>query len=329
MNKTALTLTLSPPTGEGTAMSASRKLECHPTCQPADFDSPSPVERERAGVRVSLKRQSMKTRIFLSLVMALSFTAAADTNSSPAQLMKLPTKKKFHLYLLMGQSNMAGRGKVEAEDQTPNPRVLTFTTNGTWRVAVDPITYDKPTIAGVGPGVAFGKAMAEANPEVTIGLVPCAVGGTPLSRWEKGGDLYSNAVQRAKLAMKNGTLKGIIWHQGESDSKPGLAETYGDRLAQMIQDIRADFNSPKLPFVVGQLGEFLYTRQATNITEARLVNDTLAKVPGRVPHTGFASSVGLTHKGDQVDFDTGSLRELGRRFASEMVRLEESSQQGR
>ncbi len=264
----------------------------------------------------------MQTKFFLSLVVALGFIASATGDDSMTQKVKTPAKKKFHLYLLMGQSNMAGRGKVEAADQIPNPRVLTFTTNGTWCVAVDPITWDKPTIAGVGPGVPFGKAMAEANPKLTIGLVPCAVGGTPLSRWEKGGDLYSNAVFRAKLAMKHGTLKGILWHQGESDSKPGLAETYGDRLAQMIRDIRAELQSPRLPFVVGQLGEFLYTRKTNNVPEAKLVNETLAKLRERVAHTGCAVSDGLTHQGDQVHFDTAAQRELGRRFAAEMIRLQ-------
>jgi hypothetical protein len=263
----------------------------------------------------------MHLNILLSFTMALSLVAQGSGANSTTQPVKLPAKRNLHLYLLMGQSNMAGRGKIEAEDKTPNPRVLTFTTNGAWLLAVEPITHDKPTILGVGPGVAFGKAMAEENPGVTIGLVPCAVGGTPLSRWGKGGDLYSNAVYRAKLAMKNGTLKGIVWHQGESDSKPGLAETYGDRLAKMIQDIRAELKSPRLPFVVGQLGEFLYTRPAGNITEAGLVNDTLAKISERIPHTGCASSAGLTHKGDQVHFDTASQRELGRRFAAEMTRL--------
>jgi hypothetical protein len=281
---------------------------------------------QRAAKSTSRKFSEFRLGLRLVAILAVLLTvvgyaaSAAETNASK-QTVKPPSKKKFHLYLLMGQSNMAGRGKVEAEDKTPNPRVLAFTTNGTWQVAVDPITWDKPTIAGVGPGVAFGKAMAQANPKVTIGLVPCAVGGTPLSRWEKGGDLYSNAVYRARLAMKSGRLNGVVWHQGESDSKPGLAETYGDRLAKMIQDIRAELGSPRLPFVVGQLGEFIYARENNNLTEARLVNDTLARIPARVPHTGCASSAGLTHKGDQVHFDTASQRELGRRYAVEMARL--------
>lgn len=288
-----------------------------PSLFPGEREQPCrPQDRSR-----DFRFANRLTTILLSFAMVLTSAASAVEPRPTVPSVKLPGKKKFHLYLLMGQSNMAGRGKIETEDKTPNPRVLTFATNATWQIAVEPITHDRPTLLGVGPGVAFGKVMAESNPGVTIGLVPCAVGGTPLNRWENGGDLYSNAVHRAKLAMKYGTLKGILWHQGESDSKPGLAETYGDRLAKMIQDIRADLNSPNVPFVVAQLGEFLYSRQATNITEARIVNETLANIPAHVSRTGCASSAGLTHKGDEVHFDTASQRELGRRYAAEMSRL--------
>ncbi len=245
---------------------------------------------------------------------------AAETNMTPAAV-KLPAKKKFHLYLLMGQSNMAGRGEIEAEDKTPHPRVFTFVTNH-WELAVEPVTRDRKSGLGVGPGLAFGKAMAEKNPDVVIGLVSCAVGGTPLSRWLKGGDLYSNAVVRAKLAMHDGTLKGILWHQGESDSKPGVAETYGARLGGMISDFRADIGLPELPFVAGQLGEFLYTRSTNNVPEAKIVNAVIARLPQDVPHTGFVSSEGLMHKGDQLHFNAASQREMGRRFSVEMMRLQ-------
>jgi len=263
----------------------------------------------------------MRTRILLALATVLNVTLnGAETNS--AAPVKVPAKERFHLYLLMGQSNMAGRGKIEAEDQTPHPRVLTLDSNGVWQPAVEPVTHDKPQVLGVGPGVSFGKTMAQKYPDATIGLVPCAFGGTPLKRWQKDGDLYSNAVYRAKLAMKTGTLKGVLWHQGESDSTPALAKTYGERLDQMIRDLRADLDSPNLPFVAGQLGEFLYTRGSNNVAEVRLVNDTLARLAERVPHTGCASSAGLNHKGDQLHFDTASQRELGRRYAGEMARLQ-------
>lgn len=263
----------------------------------------------------------MKSLITLGLLAGL-ISASAFAETKPATpTVKLPAKAKLHLYLMMGQSNMSGRGVVGEGDKTPHPRVLMFTPGATWQPAIEPVTHDRPTMLGVGPGLAFGKALAEQNPDVTIGLVPCSLGGTPLSRWVKGADLYSNAVHRAKLAMQAGTLKGVIWHQGESDSKPGLAETYGTRLEKMIHDLREDLGLPELPFVAGQLGTFLNTRQTNNVPEAKIVDAAIAKLPEHVPHTGFVSHEGLTHKGDELHFDSASQRELGRRFAREILKL--------
>src|ERR1035437_7729706 len=253
---------------------------------------------------------------------AVVATAGAQTNIA-AHSVQLPVKEKLHLYLLMGQSNMAGRGQIGAEDKTPHPRVFLFTLQNKWEPAVEPVTRDKPGMLGIGPGLAFGKAMAATDPGLTIGLVPCAVGGTPLKRWERTGDLYSNAVQRARLAMREGTLKGIIWHQGESDSGAATnANSYGDRLSRMIQDIRADLGAPELPFVVGQIGEFLYDRGPGHAAYTRVVNAALAALPERVPATACAPSRGLKDKGDVLHFDAASQREFGRRYAAAMLRLQ-------
>ena len=268
-------------------------------------------------------KKSLGASTLLSFMLGtMASTAHAQTNVA-AHSVQLPVKEKLHLYLLMGQSNMAGRGQIGAEDKTPHPRVLLFTLQGKWEPAVEPVTHDKPGMLGVGPGLAFGKAMAASDPGVTIGLVPCAVGGTPLKRWERRGDLYSNAVQRARLAMREGTLKGILWHQGESDSGTATnANSYGDRLSRMIQDIRADLGVPDLPFVVGQIGEFLYDRGPEHSPYARVVNGALAALPEKVPATACASSKGLKDKGDQLHFDAPSQREFGRRYAAEMLRLQ-------
>ena len=251
---------------------------------------------------------------------ASSIAAPVETNS----IEKTPVKEKLKIYLLMGQSNMAGRGTPEKEDLTTHPRVFMFTKSNQWEIAVEPITHnEKGKSPGVGPGLAFGKAMAEANPGIAIGLVPCAVGGTPLKRWERGADLYSNAVARAKAAAPSGTIAGIIWHQGEADSKlEEDAKSYGDRLAKMIVDIRADLNSSRLPFVVGQIGEFNYNREGNPLPFARNVNGALAKIPEKVLFTGCALSQGLTHRGDQLHFSSEAQRELGKRYAKEMLKLE-------
>ncbi len=232
----------------------------------------------------------------------------------------LPAKEKFHLYLLIGQSNMAGRGKVEEADQKPHPRVLKFTKENAWAPATDPLHFDKP-VAGVGLGSSFGRALADADPSVTIGLIPCAVGGTPLSRWQKGGDLYQQAIKRAQAAQKDGVLKGILWHQGESDSgSEQTAATYAERLTGMIAAFREELAAPSAPFVAGELGEFLVNRKEKP-GHFGLVNAQLAQVAKQVPGCALVSAAELKHKGDGVHFDSPSLREFGRRYAQALQKL--------
>jgi hypothetical protein len=266
----------------------------------------------------------LRALVFPALLAILLSTGAPNARADgEAQPLHPPVKEKFQIYLLIGQSNMAGRGKIGTEDTTPHPRVLMFTPQNQWVPAVEPITHDKPAMLGVGPGLAFGKAMAEKNPEVTIGLISCAFGGTPLKRWERGGDLYSNAVARTRIALRDGQLAGILWHQGESDAgATNTAYTYGARLAQMIRDLRADLGNTNAPFVAGQIGEFLYDRGPEKSPYARVVNEALAALPQKVPATACVPSKGLKDKGDVLHFDAGSQREFGRRYAAEMLRLQ-------
>ncbi|HUT88813.1 MAG TPA: sialate O-acetylesterase [Thermoguttaceae bacterium] len=253
------------------------------------------------------------TLLVLSAV-STSVCTAADEQA------KLPPKDKLHVYLLMGQSNMAGRGRMTEADRQPVARVWMLDKENRWVPASHPLHFDKPQIAGVGVGIDFAKRMCREDPTVEIGLVPCAFGGTPLSRWSKGGDLYENAVARAKIAIADGALRGVLWHQGESDSgEPETANSYGDRLAKMIADLRADLKSPGLFFVAGRLGEF-YVRSGQS-AHAETVDAALRDLPQRVEKTGCASAEGLEHKGDVVHFSADAIRELGRRYAAEMIRL--------
>jgi len=235
----------------------------------------------------------------------------------------LPPKDKLHLYLLIGQSNMAGRGVLDTEKRISRTRLLKFSPNNKWTTAVEPLHYDK-TIAGAGLGMSFAREMADADKTITVGLIPCAVGGTPLERWQKGGDLYQQALERARLAMKEGTLKGILWHQGEADSgSEAKAGNYADRLAGMIADLRADLGAGEVPFVAGKLGPYLAkVSKDGKPSYWPLVNEQIASLPARVPHTAVVESEGLKHKGDQVHFDTESLREFGHRYAEAMKPLQ-------
>jgi hypothetical protein len=136
------------------------------------------------------------------------------------------------LFLLIGQSNMAGRGKVEQQDQVENPKIQMLTKDLKWVPARDPLHFDKP-IAGVGLGSQFARTVWQADTNATIGLIPCAVGGTTLDQWKPGGALYKAAVARTQEAQKHGQLAAILWHQGEGDSgNPQLIATYPSRCAQ-------------------------------------------------------------------------------------------------
>jgi hypothetical protein len=247
-----------------------------------------------------------------------------------AQTPALPAKEQFHLFLLVGQSNMAGRGVVTPSDQIAHPRVLTLNKAGEWVPAIDPIHFDKPGAIGVGLGRTFGLALAEANPGVTIGLIPCAVGGSPIDAWQPGffydptkSYPWDDALRRAKLAMRSGTLKGILWHQGESDSTRELAPQYGAKLHDLIARFRAGLQAPAVPFVAGQLGRF----DDNPWNEFRAVVDQVHRdLPSKVAHAAFVSSDGLKHKGDKVHFDADSYRTLGQRYADAYLKLVKARQ---
>jgi hypothetical protein len=231
----------------------------------------------------------------------------------------------YHLFLLAGQSNMAGRGVVDDASGMPHPRVWMLSQAGEWVPATDPVHFDKP-IAGVGPGKAFGEVMAERHPGIRIGLIPAAVGGSPISSWKPGArdaatgtHPYDDALQRARRAMADGELKAVLWHQGESDSNEARAPSYKENLSTFIDQIRSDLESPDLPVLIGQLGRF----EEKPWDEWRAaVNQAHEAIAREVPHTAYVSSEGLSHKGDTLHFSTGAERQFGERYASAYEKLE-------
>lgn len=231
-------------------------------------------------------------------------------------------QQPMHIYILMGQSNMAGRGEVTAEYQTQgHDRVMMLNKKSDWVKATHPIHFDKPKSAGVGPGLTFGIALAEAYPSVTIGLVPTAVGGTSIEKWAPGAydsitntHPYDDALIRIREAKKHGEIKGVIWHQGEGNSGARRSQGYIDRLSELIARVRAEVGNPDLPFVVGELAR--YRSNYHNI------NKQLPDLPLKVTNTTVVSSEGLWHKGDGTHFDSPSASEYGRRYADGMLQLQ-------
>lgn len=241
------------------------------------------------------------------------------------QQVELPAREHFHLYLLAGQSNMAGRGQVEESDTIPHPRVLALTKEGSWAAATAPVHWDK-SVAGTGLGRSFALALVEADPNVVIGLIPAACGGSAISSWVPGGyhdqtksHPWDDAVQRTRRAMQDGTLKGILWHQGESDSQPKRSAVYQKRLTELISRFRTEFQNPQLPFLIGQLGQF----PERPWTDARQQVDAAHRaVAASVPFATFVSSDDLTCNPDKVHFDSQSLRTFGKRYAAALRDLQ-------
>jgi hypothetical protein len=229
--------------------------------------------------------------------------------------------RNLELFLLIGQSNMVGRGVVEEIDRQPIPRVWAQDKDLKWQPATDPLHWDN-TQAGVGPGRPFARWLAQVNPKVEIGLIPAASGGTSLQQWAPGGQLYTEALRRLRAALLSGKLRGILWHQGERDSRDDSAFTYIGRLGEFVEQLRRDVGASDIPIVVGEIGEFLYTRNDTNYLNALLINQQLALVPVSIYRTAFVSSAGLGHIGDELHFNAASQREFGRRYALAFLSLD-------
>lgn len=264
--------------------------------------------------------KQMKTPLFLAfavLLFSLSETNVSGQTPDP----------NFQLYLLIGQSNMAGRGTVDLESKQTDSRVEMLTKELTWKPAADPLHFDK-SAAGVGPGLSFGKEMAKANPKVRIGLIPCAVGGTSIQVWAPGmldaatkTHPYDDMLRRVKEAQKTGVLTGIIWHQGESDRSSKV--DYGQSLADLIKLLRKDLNSPDVPFVAGELTSF--NPDGLNVGKKSKFNEVVQGLATKVKNYACVSGEGLKDKGDRLHYDTASARILGTRYAEKMIELQKNT----
>ena len=219
---------------------------------------------------------------------------------------------------------MAGRGIVSDEDKTIHPQVFALSAKGEWLPAMDPVHFDKK-IAGVGLGKTFAISLAEENKALTVGLIPAACGGSSLDVWLPGvyhkqtkSFPYDDAIARAKIAMKAGKLKGILWHQGESDSNKRKAPMYKKRLIALIKRFRSDLSSPNLPFVIGQLGQFAKSPWKKS---RELVNKAHIEVAQEIPFVTFVSSDNLSPNPDNKHFNSASLKVFGKRFKQKYLEL--------
>ncbi len=252
----------------------------------------------------------------LMVLMMVGLTASAPS-----------VPKRLDLILLIGQSNMAGRGKVDAGSEPRNERIWVMDAQNKWMVAKDPLHFDKPGIAGVGPGLAFATHWAELNPKINLGIIPCAVGGSGIDDWLPGAKHaqtgiypYDAMLQRVREAQKQGKIKAILWHQGESDSNAEKNKVYEEKLTEFFTRLRRDIQTPTTPILIGTLGDFFVTKNPN----ARPINQIISTYPQTHRHVYAVSSAGLAHKGDTTHFDTEGARELGKRYAEKLREIQKN-----
>ena len=232
----------------------------------------------------------------------------------------------IHSFLLIGQSNMAGRGFLNEAVDVDNSHIKILR-NGRWQKMFRPINPDR-SFSGVSLAESFAEAYAKTY-DVDVGLICCADGGTTLAQWQPGSLLLDNAISQAKLAQRTSVIVGILWHQGEGEAQTSeLANSYPERFCPIVEELRKELELPDVPFLVGGLGDFLslYTVQVNGVAKPHalygaLVNTALESFAAAQPYMGFVPATGLTANPDNLHFNAKSLYEFGLRYFAAYQKL--------
>ena len=250
----------------------------------------------------------------------------------------------FQIYLCIGQSNMEGAARAEKQDSTVNPRFQVMAavdcanlqrTKGNWYQAIPPLCRCHTNL---GPTDYFGRTMVEKLPEnVKVGVIVVAIGGCKIELfdkenyqsyvesapgWLKGmvkeydGNPYGRLVEMAKLAQKDGVIKGILLHQGESNPNDSL---WTRKVKGVYDNLMNDLNldPKKVPLLAGE------TVNADQQGICAGMNAIIATLPQTLPNSYVISSAGCADGPDNLHFSAAGYRELGKRYAEKMLELQE------
>ena len=219
--------------------------------------------------------------------------------------------------LMLGQSNMAGRGDMGEVKPIRNP-LCYMLRMGRWQPMCEPVNPDRGIFEGrFRSGVSLAASFAEAYAreyQSPVGLIPCADGGTCIDQWMPGELLYDHAVMQTKLALRTSELKVILWHQGESDCLcDETVASYREKFVTLITQLRKDLGAESVPVILGELPQQMGANWKTGGRERQL-NAVLRQLAKEVPNCAIASSEGLTMKADGAHFDSPACREFGKRY---------------
>lgn len=272
----------------------------------------------------------MKTKFRLVLLAAFFFLAPTAFAQDP----------NFYIYLCFGQSNMEGAGRVEEQDKAVDERFVVLEAvdasnlgreKGKWYPAVPPLCRSR---TGIGPADYFGRTMVAHLPkDVRVGVVNVAVAGCKIELFDKDnyqayastapgwmtniikeydGNPYQRLVEMGKLAQKDGVIKGILLHQGESNTND---KQWPDKVKRVYGNLLKDLGlKPEaVPLLAGEVVN------ADQQGACASMNKIIAELPKTIPTAHVISSAGCACGRDRLHFTTAGYREFGRRYAEAML----------
>lgn len=281
----------------------------------------------------------VRLKFVITLAMIIIFTAP----DAFAKKTKKPDPK-FFIYLCVGQSNMEAGARPEEQDKVTDPRfrMLAAVDNpklnrvkGNWYVASPPI--NRPENA-MGPVDFFGRTMVANLPEkYRVGVINVSVAGAKIELWNNDscqsylskaegwmqnickqydGNPYQRLVDMARIAQRDGVIKGILLHQGESNSTD---PQWPNKVKAMYDNLMKDLNlkPQNVPLLAGEL-----KRKEEHGVCYAFNTDILVNLPKVLPNSYIISSQGVKGTTDQYHFNTEGMRELGRRFAVQMLKIQ-------
>ncbi len=251
--------------------------------------------------------------------------------------------KNFYIFLCFGQSNMEGNAKIEPQDTVSvDPRLKVFETvdcpaldrkKGNWYTAVPPLCR---CYTGLTPADYFGRTLVANLPaKIKVGIINVSVAGCKIELFDQdnyktyaatapswmvnmineyGGNPYAHLVEMAKLAQKYGVVKGVLLHQGESNTN----DTLWTRKVKLVYDnLLKDLNlkPKKVPLLAGE------TVNADQHGICASMNALIAKLPEVVPNSYVISSAGCPAGADRLHFTAEGYRMLGKRYGEQMLTL--------
>jgi enterochelin esterase-like enzyme len=249
---------------------------------------------------------------------------------------------KFYIFLCLGQSNMEGSAKFEPQDTLVDNRFQVMSavdcpelgrTKGNWYTAKPPLCRCH---TGLSPADYFGRSLVSHLPaDVKIGVINVAVGGCKIELFDKdsmpsyvatapgwmqaaikeyGGNPYQRLVELARLAQQKGVIKGVLLHQGESNTND---TTWPRKVKKVYDNLLGDLGltADDVPLLAG---EVVHADQGGVCAS---MNTIIDRLPETIPSAHVVSSAGCTVGRDHLHFDAAGYRELGRRYAAQMRSL--------